>query len=643
MKSTDFKNKSSKNYLDSNNFNQLCECLEISDEDIVDIIKSSEDNKALDEIVLLIYDKIYQIPSKEFSYKGCLQDKFSELNYYEYIAGEDVWWKIYLNITCEINIGKINSFYLLEKSFYKLLGFDKLFIAKTYILISIIESLNKEFWPSRNIQIYLMKNILKKFIQNPLQYLEIREYYEGLYEKISSGLFIKLSEYDNPFGGFFFIENKNLASFFDNLISKDEKDYDSSDVNYLLVYGTYWELGRYYIVLACGLKNDDGFCLKERENIIKNYLIKETLLQDSLAIEVGYNLEAYKNFIGEEAYDFELGLEKLSESVYDDFKLYEVKNQKNNKSWFVAEKLDEKEIELVDDEIFESIPKNLKEIVLKKPLCDEFLEILTLLDLDLSFADQLQEFIGKDDDNEDVYYYLNRKILEDDDLTKDSISGNDLDNYFDDYEIKTILLHCEDSWNEIKMDLQSQKIKSLYDLNSKYFNHPLVKGESVKTLKANILHQELKNLVDFREINDKEIIIKLAYYLRDLDIYSNKLYEFFDNNLNENYHPMPKSLEEAIDYLIVNSSPEFIDAIYNCKKSDMRMLHRTLGMWIRNEFGLNNGGNIDLINDLDCMFFSSSGSSQILKALWENVQENYEDIINNTEFKNSIDIYKYWS
>ena len=51
----------------------------------------------------------------------------------------------------------------------------------------------------------------------------------------------------------------------------------------------------------------------------------------------------------------------------------------------------------------------------------------------------------------------------------------------------------------------------------------------------------------------------------------------------------------------------------------------------------------DLINDLDCMFFSSSGSSQILKALWENVQENYEDIINNTEFKNSIDIYKYWS
>ncbi|WP_407381302.1 hypothetical protein, partial [Methanobrevibacter sp.] len=210
MKVSNLKNKNFENYLYSNNFNRLCECLENSDEDREDIIKSSKD-KDLNEIVLLIYDKIYQIPSKEFSYKGCLQDKFSELNYYRYIAGEDVWWKIYLNITCEINIGKINSFYLLEKSFYKLLGFDKLFIAKTSILISVIESLNKEFWPSRNIQIYLMKNILKKFIQNPLQYLEIKEYYERLYEKISSGFFIKLSEYDNQFG-FFFIENKKLSS-----------------------------------------------------------------------------------------------------------------------------------------------------------------------------------------------------------------------------------------------------------------------------------------------------------------------------------------------------------------------------------------------------------------------------------------------
>ena len=470
--------------------------------------------------------------------------------------------------------------------------------------------------------------------------MEIREYYEKSYEKISSGHFIKLSEYENQFGSFFLIENKDLAQFFDNLISKDE-DYDVSDVDYLLVYGTYWELGTYYIVLACGLKNDDEIYIKERETILRNFLIKKTLLHDSPAMDVHYNLEDYKNFINEEAYDFELDLEKLSETFYDDFKLYEVKNKKNNKSWFVVEKLDEKEIELVDDETFDSSPKNLKEVVLKKPLCEEFFEILSLLDLDLSFAYQLQEFIGKDDDSEDAYYYLNRKILEGEDLSRDILSSADLNKYFDDYEIKTILLHCEDSWDKIKMDLQFQKIKSLYDLNFEYFNHHLVKGSSMKKFKANILHQEIKTLVDFREIDDKEIIIKLAYYLRNLDIYSNSLYEFFDNNLNENYNPMPKSLYEAVDYLIVNSSSEFIDSIYNCEKSDMRMLHLTLGMWIRNEFGLNNGGNIDLINDLDCMFFLDSGSSQILDALWEKVQENYDDIINNIEFKNTIDMYKY--
>ena len=637
---SNFKNQISDRYLYSTNFNRLCECLGISDEDKTDIIKATENNSCLDETVLLIYDKVYQTPSKEFSYKGDLKDKFSEMNYYKYIVDKDRWWKISLKITSEINIGKINSFYHLEKSFYNLLGFNKLFIAKASILISVIESLNDEFWPSWNVKKYLMKNILKKFLDNPLQYSEIREYYEKSYEKISSGHFIKLSEYENHFGSFFLIENNDLAQFFDNLISKDE-DYDVSDVDYLLVYGTYWELGTYYIVLACGLKNDDEIYIKERETILRNFLIKKTLLHDSPAIEVHYNLEDYKNFINEEAYDFELDLEKLSETFYDDFKLYEVKNKKNNKSWFVAEKLDEEEIELVDDETFDSSPKNLKEVVLKKPLCEEFFEILSLLDLDLSFAYQLQEFIGKDDDSEDAYYYLNRKILEDEDLSRDILSSADLNKYFDDYEIKTILLHCEDSWDEIKRDLQSQKIKSLYDLNFEYFNHHLVKGGSIKKFKANILHQEIKTLVDFREIDDKEIIIKLAYYLRDLDIYSNSLYEFFDNNLNENYNPMPKSLDEAVDYLIVNSSPEFIDSIYNCEKSDMRMLHLTLGMWIRNEFGLNNGGNIDLINDLDCMISPDSGSSQILYALWEKVQENYDDVINNIEFKNTIDMYKY--
>ena len=126
---SNFKNQISDRYLYSTNFNRLCECLGISDEDKTDIIKATENNSCLDETVLLIYDKVYQTPSKEFSYKGDLKDKFSEMNYYKYIVDKDRWWKISLKITSEINIGKINSFYHLEKSFYNLLGFNKLFIA----------------------------------------------------------------------------------------------------------------------------------------------------------------------------------------------------------------------------------------------------------------------------------------------------------------------------------------------------------------------------------------------------------------------------------------------------------------------------------------------------------------------------------
>ncbi|WP_405268026.1 DUF6794 domain-containing protein, partial [Methanobrevibacter sp.] len=98
---------------------------------------------------------------------------------------------------------------------------------------------------------------------------------------------------------------------------------------------------------------------------------------------------------------------------------------------------------------------------------------------------------------------------------------------------------------------------------------------------------------------------------------------------------------EAIDYLVVNTSRGFIDAIYEMDKRETGSLHFSLGMWIRNEFGLNGRKNRGLLRDLEFDLWADGYSSQILDALWDYVQENYDDIVENTEFTNSIDMYKY--
>ena len=92
----------------------------------------------------------------------------------------------------------------------------------------------------------------------------------------------------------------------------------------------------------------------------------------------------------------------------------------------------------------------------------------------------------------------------------------------------------------------------------------------------------------------------------------------------------PKTLEEALDYLLDDLKDEDKKTIADCKtkESMIGMCHHGFGTWIRNNFGLWDG-NDELVKDLEQYStrggFTCKGddaSEVILDKLWERLREN---------------------
>jgi hypothetical protein len=84
----------------------------------------------------------------------------------------------------------------------------------------------------------------------------------------------------------------------------------------------------------------------------------------------------------------------------------------------------------------------------------------------------------------------------------------------------------------------------------------------------------------------------------------------------------PKSVDEAVEILILGMSEEELKKIREMDKDDLIELHFNLGMFIRNSFGLW-GDNDALIKS--CMKKSGvvdadPASSVIIKALWKKIR-----------------------
>ncbi|MBR5504297.1 MAG: hypothetical protein IKV87_07645 [Methanobrevibacter sp.] len=158
-----------------------------------------------------------------------------------------------------------------------------------------------------------------------------------------------------------------------------------------------------------------------------------------------------------------------------------------------------------------------------------------------------------------------------------------------------------------------------------------------------ILYNELekRNLLDYYDCLD--------LYGNSISINSEeKIKELVDNFENTYDFSKPQSLNEAINYLIENTSRDFIDKVYNCEQRDMGRLHFSLGLFIRNEFGLFNHSNTRLMHDITysryCRnyLWADDYSGVILDELYDYVQENYDEIIKNTNFKEKIDSWEFW-
>ena len=84
----------------------------------------------------------------------------------------------------------------------------------------------------------------------------------------------------------------------------------------------------------------------------------------------------------------------------------------------------------------------------------------------------------------------------------------------------------------------------------------------------------------------------------------------------------PQSVAEAVSALLAQIKPEDKEQIRRMKQKDLMALHFTLGMYIRNNFGLWQGNRLLLA---DCgNVHQDDASGVIIEALWRTLQKQAE-------------------
>ena len=99
---------------------------------------------------------------------------------------------------------------------------------------------------------------------------------------------------------------------------------------------------------------------------------------------------------------------------------------------------------------------------------------------------------------------------------------------------------------------------------------------------------------------------------------------------------LPPSVEEAVNQLLPLISDELKECLKNSHEPDLSDFHFTLGLWIRNNFGLVSGENPELL--YSCAEHSNTGriypdiglafiepgeaAIVIIRALWERLKDS---------------------
>lgn len=154
------------------------------------------------------------------------------------------------------------------------------------------------------------------------------------------------------------------------------------------------------------------------------------------------------------------------------------------------------------------------------------------------------------------------------------------------------------------------------------------------------LHIDLDKISDYKAVE----IIKSWIDIRDLNILNisgspankdPKIYEDVRNVLKSLLHPPPESIisnfpltvQEAVDKLLSKLSMKGKSSIAGMKEDEVVLLHPTLGVYIKNQFGLGSGNEALLLSCQDTLnndpIHEDDASSLIIRQLWKRLQETH--------------------
>lgn len=467
-------------YLYSNNFKKLCYALDISQEDTKQEIYNLIDKTS---IALIIYNQIWE---KNTTFDKCpvhsneIWKVIKDYEYYFQIFNP--YYKETFDMTVRsIKSGKINSFYLLDKYLKNLLfefTNDRIEFAKITILILAVKSLINKKRLSDTSKKFLINQLFIEFKDNPLFYDSISDYYEKTSEHLLSFPSIKVRDFPPlTFSKqFLIIEDNYLANFIDDLISKSCDKYNRCDCDYLLVTETHINInGSFFQVFACGVKRGGSIVFKERFDD-SYYLINRNLILDLLAVEVNRSSKYSYVFNMFDIFDkYGIGYTSKEERSidYNNFKLRIFSGNEDDEKYVVIDELNKKPYENIKPD-----ENNLVEMISQKEFTPVFYELIDLLKLDLDFAYELQnQVISKNLSENQIIDILNDKI---------EFKPNDL-------------------------------VKSILPQNKK----------------SNILHAQIVNLLEFREITNEKYIEKLAVYAKDADIINNHIPQYLNQIIGD--------------------------------------------------------------------------------------------------------------
>ena len=292
---------------------------------------------------------------------------------------------------------------------------------------------------------------------------------------------------------------------------------------------------------------------------------------------------------------------------------------------------------------------NFKERLVETP--DDFYILDEIDDYSLNFLEKL--FLKEKYDDLIKYYNLSKEQGQE---IKDACyvycfkyKNNDSELIREYHIIDCFELYFRDHYNFL-LNKDKKPLEKFYEYSKYKKLDELTKDYQIrKYFKSNLENEELCEIL-YTELNKRNLLD----YWDCIDLYKKgnslnseeKIKEFLDEF--EEYYDFskPQSLKESIDYLIENSTRDFIDYVYNSEQEDVADLHFSLGMYIRNKFGIFDRSNTKLLSNLHesryytLSLWADDDSDIILREFYDYVQENYDDIIKNTKFKNKIDMSK---